>query len=97
MTEQQLERIAEFRHLNYSYSFIGEALDLSLNTVKSTCRRKGFSAEGCRKTKAEKRSVRLCKNCRRILTEDGRIDRKFCSDACRYEWWKNNRKVIENK
>ena len=79
MTVQQLERIAELRALNYPYSFIGRALGLPSNT----------------KTKAEKYSAQLCKNCHRLLPEAGRKDRQFCSDECRIEWWKNNRKVIE--
>ena len=97
MTAQQLERIQELRALNYPYSFIGRALGLPSNTVKSVCRRKGFPAPGKRKTKAEKYSTQLCKNCHRLLPEASRKDRQFCSEECRMEWWKNNRKVIEKR
>ena len=95
MTAQQLERIAELRALNYPYSFIGRALGLPSNTVKSVCRRKGFPASGKRKTKAEKHSVQFCKNCHRILPDTDCRIRQFCSEECRIEWWKNNRRVIE--
>ena len=94
MTAQQLERIAELRALNYPYSFIGRALGLPSNTVKSVCRRKGFPASGKRKTKAEKHSVQLCRNCHRILPDTDCRSRQFCSEECRIEWWKNNRRVI---
>lgn len=97
MTAQQRESIAELRAKNFPYSFIGKALNLSPNTVKSVCRRKGYEAYGKRKTKSEKQSVVLCKNCRRPLGQDGRKDRLFCTEACRMEWWKSNRKVIEKQ
>lgn len=93
MTAQQLKRIAELRALNYPYSFIGRELDLPLNTVKSICRRKGFPTSGSRKTKTEKQSARLCKNCHRVLSGTDNRNRQFCSEECRTEWWKNNRKV----
>ena len=97
MTAAQKERIAELRAQNYPYSFIGKALNLSPNTVKSVCRRKSFEAQGRRKTKAEKQSAVLCKNCRRPLDGNGRRDRLFCSENCRMEWWKNARKVVEKQ
>ena len=94
MTALQCERIADLRRENYSYQFIADALGIPMNTVKSICRRKGFAAEGPRKTKAEKQQVTLCKNCHRLLV-DGRKDRAFCSESCRSAWWRNNRKIIQ--
>ena len=97
MTAQQLERIEELRAQNYPYSFIGRELDLSSNTVKSICRRKGFHAFGSRKTKAEKQHPPLCKNCHRVLTGAGRSDRQFCSAKCRAAWWRSQREVIKKE
>ena len=95
MSSVQNERIAEMRRENYSYRFIGDALQLSPNTVKSICRRQGYIALGSRKTKAEKLSTRFCQNCGAVLMMGGNADQKFCSDSCRRKWWKNNRKIIE--
>lgn len=97
MTASQRERIAEMRLHNYSYSFIGRALDLPTNTVKSYCRRQGLVAEGPRKTKAEKNGAVLCRNCHRPLSEMVRKDAAFCSDSCRAEYRRKNRKVREIK
>ena len=94
MTASQGKVIAEMRLQNYSYSFIGRALNMSPNTVKSICRRQGFAVEGSRKTKAEKQNAPLCKNCHRLLT-GGRSDRAFCSEKCRTEWRRKNLKIIE--
>ena len=95
MAAANTERIAEMRLQNYSYSFIGRALDMSPNTVKSICRRQGFVAKGPRKTKAEKENAILCKNCHKPLPETARKDAVFCSDYCRTAWRRNNRKIIE--
>ncbi len=97
MTAQQLEHIAALRQHNYPYSFIARELSLSLNTVKSICRRKGYKAVGSRKTKSEKENAVLCKNCRKPLPEGIRSDAVFCSDYCRTVWRRNNLKVEEFK
>ena len=95
MSDQKL-RIAELRQQNYSYRFIGDTLSMSMNTVKSICRRNHFDAFGPRKTKAEKQNAPICKICHRLLT-DGRSDRTFCSTKCRTDWWKMNRAIEEIK
>ncbi len=95
MTARQLEQIAALRQRNYPYSFIGRELAISPNTVKSICRRKGYEAEGSRKTKAEKMAANLCKNCHKPLSVGVRSDAVFCSDACRIDWRRRNRKVVQ--
>lgn len=95
MSTVQNDRIEQLRRENYSYRFIADTLQLSPNTVKSICRRRGYIALGSRKTKAEKLSARFCKNCGVVLPADGNFDQKFCSDSCRRKWWKLNRKVTE--
>lgn len=97
MTKTQQQTIAALRQQNYPCSFIAQALELNVNTVKSVCRRKGFRAEGARKTKSEKQNTHLCKNCHRILPADGRKGQMFCSDACRMEWWKIARRVVKKE
>ena len=94
MTAKQCEQIKTMRLENYSYAFIGNALNLSPNTVKSVCQRQGFVAEGPRKTKDEKKNARLCKNCHTVLPKNSRANALFCSDACRTEWQNNNRRVV---
>ena len=94
MTPFTTEQIAALRRANYSYRFIGEALNLSPNTVKSICRRQNFTAEGPRKTKAEKQNAQLCRNCCKLLPVEKR-SRTFCSEKCRLEWWSKNKRIIE--
>ena len=91
----RMQRIAALRQQNYSYRFIGEVLSLSPNTVKSICRRKHLKATGPRKTKAQKLTARICQNCGAILPSNSNQEQKFCSDKCRRNWWKRNRRIIE--
>lgn len=95
MTAKQLELIEILRGLNYPYSFIGHELKLSMNTVKSICRRKGIKAFGKRKTKAEKAAAPICKCCHRPLPEGMRSDAKFCSTYCRTKWRRQHFRIIE--
>ena len=95
MTAQQLDQIAALRQHNYPYSFIARELSMSLNTVKSVCRRKHFEAAGPRKTKAEKICASLCKNCRKPFPKGTRADAVFCSEYCRTVWRRKNRRIIE--
>ncbi len=95
MTTQQLEQIAVLRQHNFPYSFIGRELNLSMNTVKSICRRKGYKTEDSRKTKAEKGAAVLCKNCHKPLPKSARKDAIFCSDYCRTAWRRSNCKIVQ--
>ena len=95
MTSEQMENIKKLRKENYSYRFIGDAMGVSANTVKSICRRKNFEAIGSRKTKAEKESANVCKSCGKLLDGVVKSGSAFCSDACRRKWWKSHRKVTE--
>ena len=97
MTAQQLEQIAALRLENYPYSFIGRELGLSPNTVKSICQRKGFKANGSRKTKTEKQNAPLCRYCHKPLNGIVRRGALFCSDYCRTKWSREHRKIIEIK
>ena len=94
MTEREimLDRISALRRENYSYSFIGKTLGMPMNTVKSLCRRKGFKAEGSRKTKYEKEHAKLCRWCHKPLI-GLREDAKCCSVYCNTRWWRTTRKV----
>ena len=84
--------IANLRRENYSYACIGRVLGMSANTVKSICRRNGYSATQKYKTKSDKKSLVVCKNCGAVLDNSRGQKKNFCSDSCRIEWWKNARK-----
>ena len=95
VTEKQKSIIKNLRSENYSYARIAEVLTLSPNTVKSICRREGYSPEALpRKTKDEKAALQICKYCgKRIDNPWNRRGKQFCSDHCRTTYW-NEQKLI---
>ncbi len=77
MTDAQKHNIAVLRKDGVSYNGIAIKLGISVNTVKSYCRRRSIKTEG-----------HNCKQCGRPVDQTpGRREKKFCSDACRMKWW----------
>ena len=91
MTIQEIERIRELRLAGKSYTQIGSQMCLSRDTVKSACRRNGIlSAPQQGQLAGEVRNV--CRQCSRVITQgvSGK-PKRFCSEACRRQWWNNHR------
>jgi len=91
MTNIQKNKIAELRKASASYSVIAERLNLSINTVKSYCRRNNLTAVTAAKSD-------LCKSCGNVIPNiNGRKQRKFCTDACRVNWWNAHPEMVSQK
>lgn len=98
MDAEKMEVISCLRELNYPYSFIANELKMSINTVKSICRRAGIRPRvHQRKTKEEKKTANICKCCHKPLPDSKRKDSQFCSGYCRTKWRRQNIKVTEKK
>lgn len=83
--------IKQLRQMGYSYKAIAEKLDVSINTVKSYCRRNNLG---------EKNNANegQCAMCGAALTHvPHKKKKKFCSDACRMKWWNENKHLINRK
>lgn len=96
LTDEDKERIAEFRAAGTSYRKISNALGFSLSTIKSYIRRHGVGASSL--VGDEKTLYIYCLHCGAKLHHLPKKKRKkFCSDKCRVLWWaehsdKSNRK-----
>jgi len=96
MTEEQKTQIINLRDEGYSYGEIASALNISVNTVKSFCRRNDKAKED--KENLEEEQYDNCKYCGRKLEKNHRgKPKKFCSEKCRREWWKENKDKHEKK
>ena len=93
MTNEQKSTIESLRTSGQTFTAIADALGLSLNTVKSYCRRKADAP-----AQIESEYGVRCKQCGKPLDYkgDGK-PRKFCSDRCRNEWWKKHPNDIHRK
>ena len=82
MNEIQKHKLIRLKKQGRSYKEIASALSISESTIKSFFRRQ--------KLKIEENS-NICKNCGTILEKSSKSNiKKFCSDSCRYKWWRKN-------
>ncbi|HRS65807.1 RNA polymerase subunit sigma-70 [Desulfitobacterium sp.] len=96
MTNEQKSTIMRLRSEGCKYAAIAEVVGLSINTVKSYCRRQNINATVA--ATPDENGVPLCKQCGKPLEHmNGKKPRKFCSDACRHEWWKSHPNEINKK
>ena len=98
MTGEQKQRIQEMRLQGNAYSQIADVLGLSMNTVKSFCRRYSLNACNASNDTGIKENKDNCKQCGKHLKQPlkGKA-RTYCSDACRYAWWNIHRHQPDRK
>lgn len=100
MTNEQKETLVRLRLEGFGYSSIAKAVGLSVNTVKSNCRRnnlpclKGESHDD----RGKKVNPLYCKYCGKLLNQKpASKPRKFCSDKCRLAWWNCHSAEVNRK
>ena len=94
MDQGQKQRIIEMRNSGCGYNEISEQLQISVNTVKSYCKRHSIS----RIEKRNRGAVRFCLQCgNEIKQEQHRKAKKFCSDKCRQLWWTAHSSLIQRQ
>lgn len=97
MTEQQKVQTKRLRNEGHGYKSIASLLGISENTVKSFCRREGISGEADRSVK-KLSSGHFCRQCGiPVAQNEGRKEKKFCSDACRMAWWNSHQDTVQRK
>ncbi len=85
MTNEQRDRITTMRQNGCGYIKIAQELDLSINTVKSYCRRQ--------KSVVTKEETARCAECGKPIDISTRGGKRFCSDSCRMKWWNKHPKA----
>lgn len=87
MTDEQKQQIIALRRDGAGYGSIASQLGISINTVKSFCRRHSLAAPP---------TDHLCEQCGRpIIQNPGRKRKRFCSDACRNKWWNSHLDLVK--
>lgn len=98
MTENQRMLVSTLRQNGMGYGTIARKVGVSVNTVKSFCRRK----ETAPVTSQSDAETHYCLSCGvPVAQHPGRKEKKFCSDKCRNKWWNAhldqvNRKAIRD-
>jgi len=94
MTATEIKLIDRMRKQAVGIAGIAKALNLSVNTVKSYCRRHPHPVAD---TKQEY-TAGFCKACGKPVEQNpGRKTKWFCSDACRMAWWNSHRAEVTKK
>ncbi len=95
MTEQQKKQIIVLRKQFFGYKAIAEKLNLSVNTVKSFCRRNALTVSTPVTTAS---STNTCKCCGTSISQTPKRKLKlFCSNKCRNTWWNSHLELVERK
>lgn len=98
MTNEQREEIKKLRADGYGYNRVAKALGISVNTVKSFCRRNNLTGRRMKPKTPADEVIGLCKCCGISVEQNlGRKEKKFCSDKCRMKWWNNNLDKVNRK
>ena len=93
MTNGEKVQIVQMRKRGLGYAEIALSLGLSVNTVKSYCRRSGVKPL----EKKTAQSGDVCRQCGSVLKlTSGRKRKRFCSDACRLCWRHAHRELGKN-
>lgn len=89
MKDKQKQQIIALRRDVAGYGSIVNQLGLSINTMKSFCRRHSLAAPP---------TDSICEQCGRPIAQNpGRKRKRFCCDACRNKWWNSHFDLVKRK
>lgn len=102
MTKEQRDAIVKLRGKGYGYGWIADSLGISVNTVKSFCRRNHLNeilpADGVKTNLTLDEDAHFCQCCGKpVVQVRGRKRKKFCSDKCRMTWWNSHLDKVNRK
>lgn len=91
VTNEQKEQIRKLRLQGDGYMKISQKLGMSINTIRSHCRR--MEMDGCLSGNQTR-----CKQCGKAIKVIPKQKPKvFCSDACRVRWWNSHPECVSRK
>lgn len=98
MTDNQKTLIQIYRKKGMSYKEIANTSVLSINTIKTFCRRNVLGGRMTVATIPDEVMVIACKCCGKPVSQNpGRKQKRFCSDSCRNQWWNTHMEDVDRK
>ncbi len=96
MNSLQKEQITRLRAEGKSYATIADTMGLSINTVKSYCRRNNLVGNAT--IMSEPVDGIFCRQCGVPLKQTiGKKHKRFCSNRCRMAWWNAHPEDVNHK
>lgn len=94
MTDEQKNKIIELRKNGAGYKAIASEIGLSRDAVRSFCKSRnlsGFGVAAVMNISEQTENGNICPNCCKPITQPLKGRRKkFCSEKCRRDWWKEH-------
>lgn len=98
MTDNQKKLTHIYREEGRSYKEIADILALSINTIKTFCKRNGLGGVRTIVTESEEIMVKPCEYCGKPVSQHPeRKQKRFCSDKCRNQWWNHHLADVDRK
>lgn len=99
MTDNQKSQIIKLRAAGNGYGKIAHALGISVNTVKSFCRRNEINGDVTTESFVMLTGeTTVCENCGQEIQQIAkRKQKRFCCDKCRNEWWNSHLDQVKRK
>lgn len=98
MTDIQRMKIKELRLAGLGYKKIAQALSLSVNTVKSYCRKNNLAGVMATTPSSPADIKTFCKQCGKDLIQNpNQKTLLFCSKECRQTWWNAHPEMVNKK
>ena len=99
--KKQIENIRQLKATNHSYAEIAKILSIPINSVKSICRRNGFTVDPEHQNRAKEKTAApvqeqliVCEYCGKLMNNLWhRKGKRFCSDRCRYDYWNREKRL----
>ena len=97
MKDKEKQTIAAYRQEGYSYTQISKMMDLSINSIKTYCRRHDLGGKAAYEAPIIDDGSK-CQNCGKdIFQNPGRKAKRFCCDKCRNKWWNEHMDQVKKK
>lgn len=95
MTTDEKRMLTIYRQQGLGYKKIAQMMGLSVNTVKTYCKRNALGAIVVQQPHS---TDSVCKCCNAPLVQNpGRKPRIFCSDACKVKWWNAHPELVKHR
>lgn len=96
MTIDEKRMLSTYRQQGLGYKKIAQLMGVSVNTVKTYCKRNALGGKTAADDQCNIRKV--CKCCGAPMIQiPGRKPRLFCSDACRTKWWNAHPELVKHR
>ena len=98
MTDGQKQQIICLRAAGAGYGRIAQKVGISVNTVKSFCRRNKIEEAPLEQSAEFTGETTYCENCGKEIRQIAKRKKKrFCCDKCRNDWWNSHLDLVKRK